>query len=151
MITDYHSAMATAEVTLGFAPNMKTEKTEMVIIGGGICGILAAKQCHDRGMKYVVVERESKLGGVWHTMANGTSFLQVSCFIKVQSNNNKTFLINICSLNTRLSSFAAYLEYFLPTCSPALQLFCRLSSLITALMRNIGLTRTLLPKILPLM
>ncbi len=53
----------------------------MVIFGGGICGILAAKQCHDRGMKYVVVEKEAKLGGVWHTMANGTSFLQVSYFI----------------------------------------------------------------------
>lgn len=75
--------MASAKVTLGISPKMKTEETEMVIVGGGICGILAAKQCHDRGMKYVVVEKESKLGGVWHTMANGTSFLQVRYFIKM--------------------------------------------------------------------
>jgi cation diffusion facilitator CzcD-associated flavoprotein CzcO len=72
--------MASAKVSLGVSPKMKGEETEMVIVGGGICGILAAKQCHDRGMKYVVIEKEAKLGGVWHTMANSTSFLQVSPF-----------------------------------------------------------------------
>ncbi len=77
LATDYQSAMASAKVTLGVSSKMQVEETEMVIVGGGICGILAAKQCHDRGMKYVVIEKEAKLGGVWHTMANGTSFLQV--------------------------------------------------------------------------
>ena len=70
--------MASAKVTLAWSPKAKVDEVEMVIVGGGICGILAAKQCHDRGMKYVVIEREAKLGGVWHTMANATSFLQVS-------------------------------------------------------------------------
>ena len=70
--------MASAKVTLGHSPKVQVQKTEMVIVGGGICGILAAKQCHDRGMKYVVIERENALGGVWHTMANDTSFLQAS-------------------------------------------------------------------------
>lgn len=72
------SAMAAVKVTLGYSPRTKVEQTEMVIVGGGICGILAAKQCHDRGMKYVLVERTAELGGVWHTMANKTSFLQAS-------------------------------------------------------------------------
>jgi heterodisulfide reductase subunit A-like polyferredoxin len=81
LLINLSAAMASAKVTLGLSPKMMVEETEMVIVGGGICGILAAKQCHDRGMKYVVIEKEAKLGGVWHTMANGTSFLQVSIII----------------------------------------------------------------------
>lgn len=49
---------------------------DMVIIGGGICGILAAKKCHDQGISYRLVEKEAILGGVWQTMANASSFLQ---------------------------------------------------------------------------
>ena len=72
--------MASAKITLGFSPRAKVEQTDMVIVGGGICGILAAKQCHDRGLKYIVVEKETSLGGVWTTMANKTSFLQASIY-----------------------------------------------------------------------
>lgn len=49
----------------------------MVIVGGGICGILAAKMCHDRKLSYCLVEREAVLGGNWFTLANARSSLQV--------------------------------------------------------------------------
>ncbi|KAL6781746.1 hypothetical protein ACKKBF_B09280 [Auxenochlorella protothecoides x Auxenochlorella symbiontica] len=49
---------------------------DMVIIGGGICGLLAARQCRDKGLSYTLIEREKRLGGNWHTKANDHSFLQ---------------------------------------------------------------------------
>ena len=149
--------MASAKVTLGVSPKMKAEETEMVIVGGGICGILAAKQCHDRGMKYVVIEKEAKLGGVWHTMANGTSFLQVSylvphsSYISVHNKHSAEnqpikypiairidFLLNFPLLTTRSPPF--FLNF----------LICRLLSPIIALIRITALIRTLLPRIPPL-
>lgn len=68
--------MASAKVTLGASPSAPSTRVDMVIVGGGICGILAAKSCVDRGLSYAVIERTGGLGGVWHTMANTTSFLQ---------------------------------------------------------------------------
>lgn len=47
-------------------------------MGGGICGILAAKMCGDRRWPYVLVERSEELGGVWNTLANTHSYLQAS-------------------------------------------------------------------------
>ncbi|PRW20755.1 FAD NAD(P)-binding domain-containing [Chlorella sorokiniana] len=40
-------------------------ETEMTIVGGGICGILAAKMCGDRQWPYVLVERSEELGGAY--------------------------------------------------------------------------------------
>lgn len=68
--------MASATVTLGFSKTAQVDNVDIVIIGGGICGIMAAKKAQERGLKYVVIERTHALGGVWHTMANATSFLQ---------------------------------------------------------------------------
>jgi cation diffusion facilitator CzcD-associated flavoprotein CzcO len=48
-----------------------------VIIGGGICGLLAARGCTERKMPYVLVEKNAVLGGVWQTLANEYSHLQV--------------------------------------------------------------------------
>ncbi len=57
----------------------KAMQCDMVIIGGGICGLLAARQCRDMGLSYTLIEREKRLGGNWHTKANDHSFLQVQC------------------------------------------------------------------------
>lgn len=54
----------------------KAMQCDMVIIGGGICGLLAARQCRDKGLSYTLIEREKRLGGNWHTKANDHSFLQ---------------------------------------------------------------------------
>ena len=69
--------MASAKITLGIPRGVTPEATDMIIVGGGICGILAAKNCHDRGLSYKLIEREACLGGNWHTMANTHSHLQV--------------------------------------------------------------------------
>ena len=52
------------------------ERVEMAIVGGGLCGVLAARNCATRGLSYRVVEREARLGGNWHTLANAYSHLQ---------------------------------------------------------------------------
>lgn len=51
---------------------------DVVIIGGGICGILAARECQKRGLTYAILEREPQLGGNWYTKANAHSYLQVT-------------------------------------------------------------------------
>lgn len=65
--------MATADV--GVTGSSAT-KVDMVIVGGGICGIIAARNCHERGITYRLVEREACLGGNWHLLANSYSHLQ---------------------------------------------------------------------------
>lgn len=57
-------------------PPSEVVETDMMIVGGGICGILAAKMCADRRWPYVVVEKNPQLGGVWTTLANRHSYLQ---------------------------------------------------------------------------
>lgn len=57
-------------------PPAEVVETDMMIVGGGICGILAAKMCADRRWPYVLVERNPELGGVWTTLANRHSYLQ---------------------------------------------------------------------------
>lgn len=51
---------------------------DVVIIGGGICGILAARECQKRGLTYAILEKEPQLGGNWYTKANAHSYLQVT-------------------------------------------------------------------------
>lgn len=50
--------------------------TEMLIVGGGISGLLAAKNCAERGIPYLLVDREEILGGNWHSLSNNYSQLQ---------------------------------------------------------------------------
>lgn len=50
---------------------------EVVIVGGGICGLLAAQNCVKRGLSFHIIERESEFGGNWVTKANSYSQLQV--------------------------------------------------------------------------
>lgn len=69
--------MASAKVSVVHRPASSEIHTEMVIVGGGICGIIAAKMCTDRKIPYKLIERERILGGNWHSLANSTSYLQV--------------------------------------------------------------------------
>ena len=71
------SPMSRAIVTVvANGPPDEILKTEIVVVGGGICGILAAKHCSDRRWPYIVVDRNEELGGVWGTLANRHSYLQ---------------------------------------------------------------------------
>ena len=58
------------------SPSGKT--VDVCIIGGGLCGVLAAHRCQHAGLTYCVIERQSDLGGVWASLANQHSHLQVS-------------------------------------------------------------------------
>ena len=53
------------------------QKVDVCIIGGGICGILAAHGCIERGLSFIVLEKGQELGGCWQTLANSYSTLQV--------------------------------------------------------------------------
>lgn len=70
--------MATAFVSVASGAPAPAETTEVAIIGGGICGILAAKGCRDHNLPYRLIERGDDLGGNWVTLANGHSCLQAS-------------------------------------------------------------------------
>lgn len=52
-------------------------EVEVAIVGGGICGILAAHRCVQRQIKYILIEKDDKLTGVWQAIANEHSQLQV--------------------------------------------------------------------------
>ncbi len=64
-------------------PPAEVVETDMIIVGGGICGILAAKMCADRRWPYVLVERNPELGGVWTSLANRHSYLQARLFYAI--------------------------------------------------------------------
>lgn len=70
-------AKATVTLSCSAAPDEYVE-TEFVIVGSGISGLLAAKQCRERQWPYIVIERNDEVGGVWSTLANNHSYLQVS-------------------------------------------------------------------------
>ena len=53
------------------------ETVDVCIIGGGLCGVMAAHRCQHVGLTYCVIERQSDLGGVWASLANQHSHLQV--------------------------------------------------------------------------
>lgn len=55
---------------------------DVVVIGGGLCGVLAGQRCTMEGLSYTIVEKEDDFGGVWGTLANNHSHLQVClrCF-----------------------------------------------------------------------
>ena len=55
----------------------KMAEVEVAILGGGICGVLAAQQCTEKHMTFRILERMQTLGGVWSFRANTHSHLQV--------------------------------------------------------------------------
>jgi cation diffusion facilitator CzcD-associated flavoprotein CzcO len=56
---------------------MVAKKVDVCIVGGGICGILAAHGCIERGLSFELFEKGAQLGGCWQTLANSYSTLQV--------------------------------------------------------------------------
>ena len=62
----------------GSASGRADVATDVVIVGGGISGVLAARRCHDAGWPYVIIERDDDFGGIWAHLANKHSDLQAS-------------------------------------------------------------------------
>ena len=52
------------------------EQIPVVIIGGGICGLLAAERCVREGIDFTLFERNDDFGGNWVVRANTYSHLQ---------------------------------------------------------------------------
>ena len=55
----------------------KQQHVDVAVLGGGLCGVLAGQRCFQEGLSYTIIERESDFGGVWGTLANNHSHLQV--------------------------------------------------------------------------
>ena len=49
----------------------------MLIIGGGVCGVLAGQRCAAKGLSFRLVDEGIDFGGTWSSLANTHSQLQV--------------------------------------------------------------------------
>ena len=52
------------------------EQIPVIIVGGGVCGLLAADRCLREGIDFVLFERGEEHGGNWLVRANTYSHLQ---------------------------------------------------------------------------
>ena len=51
---------------------------DILIVGGGVCGVLAGRRFAHEGFSYKILEKNDDFGGVWAYRANDYSHLQVS-------------------------------------------------------------------------
>ena len=56
---------------------MVAKTVEVLVVGGGVCGVLAGQRCAARGISFCIVDEGADFGGIWCTLANGHSQLQV--------------------------------------------------------------------------
>ena len=57
----------------GANPSPLPDESEVVIIGGGLLGMVAAQRLLKRGHKVVILEQRTLVGGIWSMHANSTS------------------------------------------------------------------------------
>ena len=69
---------------------------DLCIIGFGVSGICCAKWAEKYNLKYIVLEKESYLGGVWFTKAMDSTSIQ-------SPKNFINFLISTCQNRTLFS------------------------------------------------
>ena len=50
---------------------------DILVVGGGMCGILAGSRFAAENWSFRIIERASNFGGVWDYRANAYSHLQV--------------------------------------------------------------------------
>ena len=58
-------------------PMAVTESVSVLIVGGGICGVLAGQRCAARGLSFRIFDQGPDFGGTWVSLANAHSQLQV--------------------------------------------------------------------------
>ena len=54
-----------------------TESVTVLVVGGGICGVLAGQRCAAKGLSFRIVDKGTDFGGTWISLANAHSQLQV--------------------------------------------------------------------------
>jgi len=59
------------------ASSIAPEQFSVAIIGGGVCGVLAAQRCVQENMSFILFDRCTDFGGNWFVRANSYSHLQV--------------------------------------------------------------------------
>ena len=72
-----HSPSMSPALRSRTAPH-SVKEIPVVIVGGGVCGLLAADRCLREGIKFLLFERGEDYGGNWSVRANSYSHLQVS-------------------------------------------------------------------------
>lgn len=53
------------------------ESVNVLIVGGGLCGVLAGQRCAAQGLSFRIVDKGTDFGGTWVSLANEHSQLQV--------------------------------------------------------------------------
>ena len=77
------------------------QDVDVLVVGGGVCGVLAGRRFAREGWTYKIIEKNTDYGGVWAYRANNYSHLQVS------SNSGRPF--NCCdSVSALNASNAVY-------------------------------------------
>ena len=56
------------------------QRNDIVIVGAGAAGLVAAQKFHNGGVDFTVLEARDRLGGRIHTVTEGNSFLDVNPF-----------------------------------------------------------------------
>lgn len=67
---------------------------DVLIIGGGVCGVLAGARFAREGFSYKIIEKNHDYGGVWAYRANGYSHLQVSLLLIMRNFEIKEVFLN---------------------------------------------------------
>ncbi len=62
-----------ADMVLGNRGSVPRPRYEVVVVGSGVVGLLAAHKLLGAGVDVCVLEREAHVGGIWTTFANATS------------------------------------------------------------------------------
>ena len=48
-------------------------RVDVVVVGAGVCGLIAARAAQKRGLTVAVLERRNVVGGIWSSVANSSS------------------------------------------------------------------------------
>jgi len=54
------------------------KQVDMIIVGAGVCGLIAAEEIKKKGKSYMILEKSVEVGGCWVQAANKTSHVAVS-------------------------------------------------------------------------
>ncbi|MBU5688204.1 MAG: FAD-dependent oxidoreductase [Candidatus Aenigmarchaeota archaeon] len=52
------------------------EEFDVAILGGGITGLTAAQECAKKGLKTIIIEKNSDLGGLLYSIKSGKSYIE---------------------------------------------------------------------------
>ena len=75
------SFAASKAVEVDFTNREHPERPTIAVVGGGVSGLLAAKKLLENNYSVVIFEKSDRLFGVWQSMANDYSKIQVDSYL----------------------------------------------------------------------